>query len=148
MDEAIVEVVENTPSTTPVAEPQEAAKTEPQKSKGGRPAGAKDKAPRKKKVVIVEEEVPQTRAKHEKTAPTKTVDAPQQSAAPTSATAPTPEPASAPEPARASEPAREPPCPRSIMRQSANHMLELKRLNDAARKTHLQSTYTRRLAAF
>ena len=58
MDETLVEVVENTPSTTPVAEPQEAAKTEPAtKSKGGRPAGAKDKAPRKKKVVIVEEEV-------------------------------------------------------------------------------------------
>ena len=143
MDETLVEVVENTPSTTPVAEPQEPAKTEPAaKSKGGRPAGAKDKAPRKKQVVIVEEEVPQTRAKHEKTAPTKTVDTPQPSAAPTSATAPTPEPA------RASEPAREPPSPRSIMRQSANHMLELKRLNDAARKTHLQSTYTRRLAAF
>ena len=146
MDEAIVEVVENTPSTTPAVEQQEPAKTEPAaKIKGGRPAGAKDKAPRKKKVVIVEEEVPQ---KHEKTAPTKTVDTPQPSAAPTSATAPTPEPASAPEPARASEPAREPPSPRSIMRQSANHMLELKRLNDAARKTHLQSTYTRRLAAF
>ena len=63
MDEAIVDVVENTPSNTPVAEPQEAAKTEPAaKSKGGRPAGAKDKAPRKKKVVIVEEEVPESRA--------------------------------------------------------------------------------------
>ena len=146
MDEAIVEVVENTPSTTPVAEPQEPAKTEPTaKSKGGRPAGAKDKAPRKKKVVIVEEEVPQTRAKHEKTAPTKTLDAPQPSAP---APAPAPEPARAVEPARASEPVRDPPSPRSIMRQSANHMLELKRLNDAARKTHLQSTYTRRLAAF
>ena len=145
MDEAIVEVVDNTPSTTPVAEPQEPAKTEPAaKSKGGRPAGAKDKAPRKKKVVIVEEEVPQ---KHQKTTPTKTVDTPQPSA-PTSAPAPTPEPTRVAEPARASEPAREPPSPRSIMRQSANHMLELKRLNDAARKTHLQSTYTRRLAAF
>ena len=144
MDEAVVEVVENTPSTTPVAEPQEAAKTEPAaKSKGGRPAGAKDKAPRKKKVVIVEEEVPQTRAKHEKTAPIKTVDTSQPSAP-----APAPEPTRAPEPARSSEPVREPPSPRSIIRQSAYHMLELKSLNDAARKTHLQSTYTRRLAAF
>ena len=148
MDETLVEVVENTPSTTPVAEPQEPAKTEPTaKSKGGRPAGAKDKAPRKKKVVTVEEEVPPTHDKHEKTAPTKTVDAPQPSAT-TPAPAPAPEPTRAPEPARASEPAREPPSPRSIMRQSANHMLELKRLSDAARKTHLQSTYTRRLAAF
>ena len=144
MDEAIVEVVENTPSTTPVVEPQEPAKTEPTaKSKGGRPAGAKDKAPRKKKVVIVEEEVPQTRAKHEKTAPIKTVDAPRPSAP-----APAPEPTRAPEPARSSEPVREPPSPRSIIRQSAYHMLELKSLNDAARKTHLQSAYTRRLAAF
>ena len=107
MDEVVVEVVENTPSTTPVAEPQEPAKTEPTaKSKGGRPAGAKDKAPRKKKVVIVEEEVPQTRAKHEKTAPTKNVDALQPSA-PTPAPTPAPEPTRAPEPARALEPARE-----------------------------------------
>ena len=49
------------------------------------------------------------------------------------------------EPARAHE---EPPSPRTIIRQSANHMLELKRLNDAARKNHLQNAYTRRLAAF
>jgi len=114
MDEAIVEVVENTPSTTPVVEPQEPAKTEPTaKSKGGRPAGAKDKAPRKKKVVIVEEEVPQTRAKHEKTTPIKTVDTSQPSAP-----APVPEPTRASEPARSSEPVREPPSPRSIIRHS------------------------------
>jgi hypothetical protein len=69
MDEAVVEVVENTPSTTPVAEPQEPVKTEPEaKSEGGQPAGAKDKAPRKKKVVIVTEDVPETRTKHEKRA--------------------------------------------------------------------------------
>ncbi len=145
MDEAIVEVVENTPSTTPVAEPQEPAKTEPApKSKGGRPAGAKDKAPRKKKVVIVTEDVPESRAEPQKRSPAKSITAASSSAAPALA----PEPVRAPEPARAPEPVREPPSPRSIMRQSANHMLELKRLNDAARKTHLQSTYTRRLAAF
>ena len=145
MDETLVEVVENTPSTTPAVEQQEPAKTEPAaKSKGGRPAGAKDKAPRKKKVVIVEEEVPESRAEPEKRSPAKSITAASSSAAPVSA----PEPVRASEPVRVSEPVREPPSPRSIMRQSANHMLELKRLNDAARKTHLQSTYTRRLAAF
>ena len=143
MEEAVVEVVENTPSTTPVAEPQEPAKTEPAaKSKGGRPAGAKDKAPRKKKVVIVEEDVPESRTEHEKRSSAKS------NTAASSSSAPSPEPVQTPEPVRAPEPVREPPSPRSIMRQSANHMLELKRLNDAARKTHLQSTYTRRLAAF
>ena len=66
MDEAVVEVVENTPSTTPVAEPQEPVKTEPEaKSTGGRPAGAKDKAPRKKKVVVVAEALPESRTEPE-----------------------------------------------------------------------------------
>ena len=105
-----------------------------QKSKGGRPAGAKDKAPRKKKIVIVEEPIAK---------------------APVEIEEPTPQPKPAKElvrrevqfeePARAQE---EPPSPRTIIRQSAGHMLELKRLNDSARKTHLQNTYTRRLVAF
>ena len=143
MDEAVVEVVENTPSTTPIAEPQELAKTEPAaKSKGGRPAGSKDKAPRKKKVVVVAEDLPESRAEPEKRAPAKSVTAASSSSAP----APAPEPVQAPEPVRAPEPVHEePPSPRAIIRQSANHMLELKRLNDAARKTHLQNAYTRRL---
>ena len=144
MDEAVVEVVENTPSTTPVAEPQEPAKTEPAaKSKGGRPAGAKDKAPRKKKVVIVTEDVPESRAEPEKRAQAKSVTAASSSAEP----APAPEPARAPEPVRAPV-HQEPPSPRSIIRQLANHMLELKRLSMQARKNHLGSTYTRGLASF
>ena len=145
MDEAVVEVVENTPSTTPVSEPQEPAKTEPEaKSKGGRPAGAKDKAPRKKKVVVVVEDLPESRAEPEKRSPAKSVTAASSSAAP----AP-PEPVRAPEPTREPEPLHnEPPSPRAIIRQSADHMLALKRLNMQARKDHLSSAYTRGLASF
>ena len=146
MDEAVVEVVENTPSTTPVAEPQEPVKTEPEaKSKGGRPAGAKDKAPRKKKVVVVVEDPPESRAEPEKRAPAKSVTAASSSAAP----APPPEPVRAPEPVREPETVHnEPPSPRAIIRQSADHMLALKRLNMQARKDHLSSVYTRSLASF
>ena len=102
------------------------------KSKGGRPAGAKDKAPRKKKIVIVAEPIAKPPVEIEKAEPKQM---------------PVKEPVR--REVQFEEPAREePPSPRTILRQSANHMLELKRLNDAARKTHLQSAYTRRLAAF
>ena len=146
MDEAVVEVVENTPSTTPVAEPQEPAKTEPAaKSTGGRPAGAKDKAPRKKKLVLVVEDPPESRAEPEKRSRAKSVTASSSSAAPS----PPPESVRAPEPAREPEPVREePPSPRAIIRQSADHMLALKRLNMQARKDHLSSAYTRGLSSF
>ena len=135
MEEPLVEVVDKTPLTTPPEEPSEPAKTEAEpakteapKNKGGRPAGAKDRAPRKKKVVIVAETIPQPRAEREKPA----------------AVAETPKP---PPPAPAPEPVHEePPSPRTIIRRSASHMLELKRLNESARKTHLQSAYTARLA--
>ena len=138
MEEPLVEVVPKTedvvPKTEEVVEKNSPVVEAPAaKSKGGRPAGAKDKAPRKKKIVIVEEPI------------TK---------APVEIEEPKPQPKPVKEPVRREvqfqEPARaheEPPSPRTIIRQSANHMLELKRLNDAARKTSLQSAYTRRLAA-
>ena len=106
----IEEVIEKSP---PVVEAPAA------KSKGGRPAGAKDKAPRKKKIVIVAEPIAKPPPEIEEAKPPP---------------APVKEPVRREvqfeEPARAHE---EPPSPRTILRQSANHMLELKRLNDAAR---------------
>ena len=139
MEEPLVEVVPKTEDVVPKTE-EPVEKNSPvveapvAKNKGGRPAGAKDKAPRKKKIVIVEEPIAKAPVEIEKPKPQL-------------------EPVKEPvrrevqfqEPARAQE---EPPSPRTIIRQSANHMLELKRLNDAARKTPLQSAYTRRLAAF
>ena len=122
------------------------AKTEPEppkpeapepKSKGGRPAGAKDKAPRKKKIVIVEEPISKAPPEIEEAPPPPK---PVKEAVKPVSVKETPRHVEAPEP--------EPPSPRSILRESARHMLDLKRLNDSARKTHLQNTYTRRLAAF
>ena len=135
MEEPIVEVVPKTEDVVPVIEKNSPVDEAPAaKIKGGRPAGAKDKAPRKKKIVIVEEPIAKAPVEIEKAKPPP---------------APVKEPVRRDvqfeEPARAHE---EPPSPRTIIRQSANHMLELKRLNDTARKNHLQNAYTRRLAAF
>ena len=137
MEEALVEVVPKTEDVVPKIE-EVVEKSPPvveapaARSKGGRPAGSKDKAPRKKKIVIVAEPITKPPPEIEKAEP---------------------QPTPVKEPVRREvqfeEPAREePPSPRTILRQSANHMLELKRLNDAARKNHLQNAYTRRLAAF
>ena len=139
MEEPIVEVVPKTEDVVPKTEEgveQNSAVIEAPaaKSKGGRPAGAKDKAPRKKKIVIVAEPIAKPPPEIEK---------------PTPQAEPVKEPVRREvqfqEPARAHE---EPPSPRTIIRQSAGHVLELKRLNDAARKNHLQSACARRLAAF
>ena len=139
MEEPLIEVVPKTEDVVPKIE-EVVEKSPPvveapaAKSKGGRPAGAKDKAPRKKKIVIVAEPIAKPPPEIEEAKPPP---------------APVKEPVRREvqfeEPARAHE---EPPSPRTILRQSANHMLELKRLNDAARKNHLQNAYTRRLAAF
>ena len=146
MDEAVVEVEAKTPPITEAVEPREPAIPEPAaKSKGGRPAGAKDKAPRKKKVVVVIEDPPESRAEPEKQSRAKSVTAASSSAAPS----PPPESARAPGPVREPEPVHnEPPSPRAIIRQSADHMLALKRLNMQARKDHLSRSYTRGLSSF
>ena len=99
----------------------------PESKKRGRPKGAADKAPRKKKVVVIEEPV-----------------------------APPPEP---PAPQKAAvvdkdEPPRE--CgsreaelamssPRTLMRESARHILDLKRLQGSTRKFHLGELYSKSL---
>ena len=138
MEEPLVEVVPKTEDVVPKTE-ELVEKSAPvveapaAKSKGGRPAGAKDKAPRKKKIVIVEEPIAKPPPEIEK---------------------PKPQPTPVKEPiireVQFEEPAAhvEPLSPRTVLRQSAGHMLELKKVNDAARKNHLQNAYTRRLAAF
>lgn len=138
MDEPIVDVVAKTEPVEAKSdakiETESAAEAPVAKKKGGRPAGAKDKAPRKKKVV--EEPISKDPPKvEEPIPPPKPVEE---------------EVKEAPAQKRVEfrEPVVEAPSPRSIIRESARHILDLKRLNDAARKTHLQSTYTRRLAAF
>ena len=112
-------------ATTPAPEP-----TPPEPKKKGRPAGAKDKAPRKRTVKIVEEAL----------APEPVPEAPE----------PVPAAPQAPEPRRAPAPAVTPPeepplTPRTVLRAASQHILELHRLQTAVRKTTLADIYTRGL---
>ena len=106
--------------------------------KRGRPCGAKDRAPRKTRVVIVEE-------------PLIAAQAPEP---------PAPEPP-APEPPKAKPPKKtpvaakavaeqieqggepEPPSPRTVLREASRSILELKRLETGARKAHLNDLYSK-----
>jgi len=143
MEEPVLDVVEKS-ETTPEGvieksasstQPVEAIVENPPKKKGGRPAGSKDKAPRRKK--IVEEPIVQELPKPEPAQPPKAEPQPK---AETKAEPQPKAPPPSPEP--------EPLTPRTLIRESARHMLELKRLNESARKSHLQNVYTRRLAVF
>ena len=139
MEEPVVDVVEKTEpviaKTEPVVEKPEPVVENPPKKKGGRPAGSKDKAPRRKK--IVEEPIVQELPKQEPAQPPKAEPQPKA------------EPKAEPQPrAPPPSPEPEPLTPRTLIRESARHMLELKRLNESARKSHLQNVYTRRLAVF
>ena len=112
----------------------------PIKSKGGRPAGAKDKAPRKKKLTIVEEplivEPPAPPAPKPEAIRPKALPKPKPQAALPSSSLTFEEPV-------VEEP--EPPSPRTIIRESSKNIMQLKHLADAARKTYLQDVYTQKL---
>ena len=141
MAEAIVEPIVE-PITEKIEPPapivgQPAA--EPKK-KAGRPAGAKDKAPRTRKKIVIVEELLQ---------PPPEVPAPP--------VEPAPKPA---KPAKAAplktlprldvsfEPEveiEEPPSPRTVMRSASMSILQLRSLTERAKKTHLQEAYTKNL---
>ena len=107
------------PEPQPVSQTEPPApQPEPAAKRRGRPEGAKDRAPRKKKVVVVEEDIP---------APENTpeLEAPVQE--PTTVQAP------------------EPDSPRTLIRNAAEHILKLKSVTRMARRTHLQDQYTKRL---
>ena len=107
------------PSTDPEPEPPK----QPEPKRRGRPEGAKDRAPRKKKVVTIVEE----------DAPKQNTPEPEAAAAPVQTPAP---PVQAPE---------EPDTPRTLIRNAADHILKLKNVTKMARKAHLQDEYTKRL---
>ena len=113
--------------------------------KKGRPAGAKDKAPRAKKprVVVVEEPLE---------APVKTQSAGGQtdSSRPPDdlPVAPLETPRTAVHVAPEIHEPPAPPSPRTVMREASRHILELKRLESSARRTHLGELYGSRLHTF
>ena len=141
MDEPIVEtsdaVVAKTEDTPPVVVAPEVPKPEPvavEPKKKGRPAGAKDKAPRKKAIVIVEEPVEVEAPVAKPVAKAKAV------------AKPVPKAVSYSEPVQDVEPVEEePPSPRTMMRAASQNILHLRNLSDRARKTYLQESYTKRL---
>ena len=107
--------------------------------KKGRPAGAKDKAPRKKPRVVVVEEPLEAPVKKQTVSSQPPADLP---AAPLET--PRTEVHVAPE---IHEPPA-PPSPRTVMREASRHILELKRLESSARRTHLGELYGSRLHTF
>jgi hypothetical protein len=109
--------------------------------KKGRPAGAKDKAPRVKKprVVVVEEplEAPPVKKQTESSQPPAVSPA-----------APLETPRTAVHVAPEIHEPPAPPSPRTVMREASRHILELKRLESSARRTHLGELYGSRLHTF
>ena len=108
--------------------------------KKGRPAGAKDKAPRAKKprVVVVEEplESPvKTQTQPPADLPAAPLETPRTGGRTVQAAPEIHEPP-------------EPPSPRTVMREASRHILELKRLESSARRTHLGELYGSRLHTF
>ena len=106
--------------------------------KKGRPAGAKDKAPRAKKprVVVVEEPLESPMRSAEASAPPEIPSPPRHVEKQTVQVAP-----------EIHEPPA-PPSPRTVMREASRHILELKRLESSARRTHLAELYGSRLHTF
>jgi len=111
--------------------------------KKGRPAGAKDKAPRAKKprVVVVEEPL-ESPAKTQTQPPASLPAAPPRHIETHRAGGQTVQVA----PEIHEPPA--PPSPRTVMREASRHILELKRLESSARRTHLGELYGSRLHTF
>ena len=137
MAEAVVEIVE--PIVEESKPPAPIVEDPEPKKKGGRPAGAKDKAPRtRKKITIVEEPL-------ESPAP----DTPKEPEAPAPKTKPTPK--ALPKLHVSFEPPveiEEPPSPRTIMKTASLSILQLRDLTDRARKTHLQDMHTKKLHSY
>ncbi len=130
MEEAPIQQIEETTEAASSNEPEhEPAPVEAAK-KRGRPAGAKDSAPRKKKTTIVVEPLappPQPIAQ-----PSPTVEPPKA------------QPAMQPEVAAPASPQS----PRTLMRDASRHILQLQRLKEDTRKSYMQNSYTQHLHAF
>ena len=125
---------------------ENAAENEAANSKRrGRPAGSKDKAPRKKKIVVVEAEV------SEPVVPPEEEPKPPPKASPKTPKPPSKRAASSVEPEEQSsaQPSEqvEPLSPNTIVREASRHILKLKSISAQARRDHIFQTYTSKLHA-
>ena len=153
MAEESQEVPENTvkepenPENVVENAPENAAEIEAANSKRrGRPAGSKDKAPRKKKIVVVEAEVSEPVVP-----PEEEPKPPPKKASPKTPKPPSKRAASSVEPEEQSstQPSEqvEPLSPNTIVREASRHILKLKSISAQARRDHIFQTYTSKLHA-
>ena len=103
---------------------------EAQPKRRGRPAGAKDRAPRKSRVIDVD--IPDT-------------SAPAPAPAPVPAPATAPAAAPAPAPAPVPEPEPEPLTPRRLYRETAAHLVHLKQMIQSDKRKTIAKAYTNKL---
>ena len=119
------------PATKPVAparKPAEPAKSqpeEPEPKKRGRPSGAKDREPRRKKLIIVEEPVSE---------PKQTAAIPEKPSPPAAPAAPQPVVYE-----------REELSPRTLIREASRRIVELKRMEANTRRSRVHDVYSRNL---
>ena len=128
-NETIPEKEETIPEKMEIKPAAPEPTTDPAPKRRGRPKGAPDKAPRKKKITIIEEPIARPEAQSSQEAPAP----------------PKPAPRPAPVHVHVPAPAPEPPSPRTTMREAARHILELQNLKNTMRKTYLQNAYTKDL---
>ena len=121
----------------------------------GRPAGSKDKAPRKKKVVVVEAEVsepmvPPEDVEQPKPPPKASPKPPKPSpkSSPNAQSSVEPEPSAQPSAQPSADfQSIEPLSPNTIVREASRHILKLKSISAQARRDHIFQTYTAKLHA-
>jgi hypothetical protein len=119
--------------------------------KRGRPAGSKDKAPRKKKIVVVEEDVsepfPEPPALPPALPEPPALPSPEPPALPQAKPPKAKPKAKMPEPAALPQSEPEPLSPGTVMREASQHILKLKSISAQARRDHIYQTYTAKLHA-
>ena len=121
----------------PAAAPPESQPEEPPKRGRGRPAGAKDKAPRSTKPRVRVEPIPQPKAKAAPAA---------QGGVSSQLTPPSTEEATPVVEER--PPSPEPPSPRTLFRQTSAHLLNLRDVMNSQKRASAAERYTARLHAW
>jgi hypothetical protein len=152
MAEAEATIPENSetitePETT-VEEPQAPQAPEPKRGRG-RPAGAKDKAPRITKPKVRVEPIPQpAEPKPAKAAEPKAKPAPAQSVVSSELTTPVVEQRHPVADQAACCRSPEPPSPRTLFRQTSAHLLNLRDIMNSQKRASAAERYTARLHAW
>ena len=129
MEETIVDNLENAPENVEPEQAEEPAlePAQPEPKKRGRPAGAKDKAPRKKIKIVAQPLAPPEEDLSEE---------PEQPSQPSQSSQPAP------------EPVPQPPSPRTLHRQAAELILHLNNQRSEARRAQMRDMYTKNLAIY